>query len=814
MRILRLFMVIALGITLAGMILFGFATQTKADVQAHDLWAQEYQIPEVIQAITWYVAEGGDDDNTCTSWGEACATIAAAVDKALAGDTIEVAAGTYNEYDITIYKQLTINGAGAESTIIDAGASGRAFYAGSTILISNMRLQNGQTSTGPNFAANGGAVFVAGTLTLQNVDMVENNAVGGGGAVFALGTVVLNNAQVFSNTAATGGGGVYGINQSVISITKSTIAHNTSESAASGGGGIHAFGVSLSIEDTAIYDNQTNYFGGGLYISASDHAVLDRVTLSGNQGAAGAGIYVNQGAITATNTTVSGNTASNNYGGVYLSGSSVNLYLQNSTIANNDRTNTSGTGYNGISIAGGATVSMVNTILAYNQDHNCSSSTPPTSLGHNLSSDFNCNLVQSGDLPGVDPLLGPLAENGGFVQTLALLPDSPAIDAGDDAQCPATDARGINRPFDGDGDNTAVCDIGAVEVRHQLSIADSTIEEGDSGSVSAVFTVTLSPASTMVVEVDYDTFDETAFGSSDYAPISDTLTFTPGETEKYINIPVLGDTDDELDETFRVELSNPVNADLLDGQATGTIVDNDGLSTLSISDQTMLEGNFGTTSIVFSVTLSPPSALVVSANFTLSDGTAIAGSDYTDSNGELTFQPGETQKIIPVDVIGDVIDEGDSETFSVLLSAPVNVTLADSEAVGTITDDDFAQLRHQAGPRVLEGDSGTTPAIFTVTLSTPADYVITVDYEVSSGYGEDGAIAGEDFIPISGTLTFQPGDMVQNYTVQVIGDPDLEPDEHFSSLISNANVPIVPNSSIAYILNDDNYLIYLSLILK
>jgi len=69
-------------------------------------------------------------------------------------------------------------------------------------------------------------------------------------------------------------------------------------------------------------------------------------------------------------------------------------------------------------------------------------------------------------------------------------------------------------------------------------------------------------------------------------------------------------------------------------------------------------------------------------------------------------------------------------------------------------------------------------------------------------------------VPISGTLTFQPGDTLKTYTVQIIGDTDWESDEYFSSLISNANVTIVPNTSLAYILNDDNYSIYLPLLLR
>ncbi|MGE0825951.1 MAG: choice-of-anchor Q domain-containing protein [Candidatus Binatia bacterium] len=87
-----------------------------------------------------------------------------------------------------------------------------------------------------------------------------------------------------------------------------------------------------------------------------------------------------------------------------------------------------------------------------------------TSLGHNLSSDTSCGLTRPGDLVGVDPLLGPLQDNGGPTLTHALLPGSPAIDAGDDLACPASDQRRAVRPQDGNGDSLAVCDIGAFEV--------------------------------------------------------------------------------------------------------------------------------------------------------------------------------------------------------------------------------------------------------------------------------------------------------------------------------------------------------------
>ena len=94
-----------------------------------------------------------------------------------------------------------------------------------------------------------------------------------------------------------------------------------------------------------------------------------------------------------------------------------------------------------------------------------------TSLGHNLEDTNSCAFTGPGDLHNIDPLLSPLRDNGGALPTHALLPGSPAIDAGDNAGCPAADQRGVARPKDGDADGTATCDIGAYEYQADPLIA-------------------------------------------------------------------------------------------------------------------------------------------------------------------------------------------------------------------------------------------------------------------------------------------------------------------------------------------------------
>jgi hypothetical protein len=189
--------------------------------------------------------------------------------------------------------------------------------------------------------------------------------------------------------------------------------------------------------------------------------------------------------------------------------------------------------------------------------------------------------------------------------------------------------------------------------------------------------------------VDYATVDGTATAPTDYNPVSlSTLNFPPGTTSQTISITVNGDVIEEADETFTVDLSNPVNASIADNRGAGTIIDDDAAPTIVIDDVTVAEGNTGTVNAVFTVTLSQASGQLVSVDYATADGTATAPTDYNPvSLSTLNFPPGTTSQTISVTVNGDVIEEAD-ETFTVDLSNPVNASIADNQGAGTITDDD------------------------------------------------------------------------------------------------------------------------------
>lgn len=223
-----------------------------------------------------------------------------------------------------------------------------------------------------------------------------------------------------------------------------------------------------------------------------------------------------------------------------------------------------------------------------------------------------------------------------------------------------------------------------------LSIANASTPEGNSGTSNLAFTVTMSKASTTAVAVAYATSNGTATAGQDYVAGAGTLTFAAGETVKSVTVGVIGDTTVESNETFTVKLSTPSGATISHARATGTILNDDTapvLPTLSIADVSTTEGNSGTSTMAFTVTLSKAATTLVAVNYATANGTATAGSDYSATSGTINFAAGETAKTVTVAVSGDTTAEP-AETLTVSLSAPSGATVARATATGTIVDDD------------------------------------------------------------------------------------------------------------------------------
>ncbi len=248
------------------------------------------------------------------------------------------------------------------------------------------------------------------------------------------------------------------------------------------------------------------------------------------------------------------------------------------------------------------------------------------------------------------------------------------LDLSNASGAPVTAPQGIGSISDDDPDPS-------------FSVDDVSIIEGAAGTASATFTVTLSAAAGRETAVDVSTSDVTATAGTDYTSTSSTLTFAPGETSKGFVVPVAGDLVFEGDETFGVILASQVNADLADAAGVGTVTDDDLTPALSIDDVSVTEGSSGSTTAIFTVSLSHPSAFISSADWSTVDGSATAGADYVSGTDAVSFAVGQTSRTFAVTVQGDSVDEAD-ETFSVVLANPAGSLIADDTGVGSIEDDD------------------------------------------------------------------------------------------------------------------------------
>lgn len=273
-----------------------------------------------------------------------------------------------------------------------------------------------------------------------------------------------------------------------------------------------------------------------------------------------------------------------------------------------------------------------------------------------------------------------------------------------------------------------------------VTISGGTVTEGDAGTVTAVFTVSLSASVTRDVSVNYATEAGDATAGTDFIAASGSLVFSAGETSRTIDVQVVGDTEVETDETFRVRLTSATDATITTDSAVGTI-ENDDVATppqISVSDVTVSEGDTGTTTARFTVTLDVESADNVSVDYATSNGSASAGTDYAQTVGTLTLTPGQTSAFVDVDVYGDTLQEG-AETFVLALSNPENATLNDNSATATIQDDDEVRsvtLSWQS-PTTNADDSciGGDLEGYTVYAGTQSSQY-SVEQSVSLGSGE------------------------------------------------------------------------------
>lgn len=382
-----------------------------------------------------------------------------------------------------------------------------------------------------------------------------------------------------------------------------------------------------------------------------------------------------------------------------------------------------------------------------------------------------------------------VTDAAGHVAFTESLPDS-VVGAGEQVTATATDlGRSDTSEF-----SACVEAIGLPTA----SINDVTKTEGNSGSSNAVFTVSLSAAPTVPATVRVTTSPDTAVSPDDFTAVDTVLTFGVGETSKTVAVPVKGDTKDEDDETYTVQLSEPDNLTVLDGTGDGLILDNDPSPSLTINDVSANEPTSSTASATVKISLSAASGRPITVNYATVAGSA-GTSDFVSKTGSLTFSPGQTFRNLAVGLRSDSIDELD-ETFSVVLSAPTNATIVDGEGLVTIVDTDPPPTVSISDVTTAEGNNPNKTVKFTVTLSGKSSQTVSVDYATADG----SATAPGDYLSGSGTVTLLPGSLSKTFTVTLKGDTVVEPDEAFTVNLGNAvNSVIGDGQGIGTILNDD-----------
>jgi len=346
--------------------------------------------------------------------------------------------------EIVIAADARVDGSG-QAVIVSGNGVTRVFKVNPETALALRHLTVSSGYAFGSTASAGGALYNDhGTVTITDSVLMQNYAYDAGGIYNDHGTVTVLDSVLSNNDAYSNGGGIYNLD-GVVTVINSSLTHSGAHYA---GGGIYNGSGSLIVDRSTLADNGVGYGGGGIY-NYDGTVIVSASALLENRADAGGGIS-NGGVLTVSNSTFFGNRVGgiDGGGGVYSYGTAT---ITNSTLAGN-----SAGGPNGAGIQNDGTMTLANTAVVNNLvGYNCYGAV--TDGGGNLSyPDASCPGIN------VDPLLGPLQDNGGSTWTMALGLGSPAIDAGDDAICAADpvnnrDQRGVVRP------QGAHCDSGAFE---------------------------------------------------------------------------------------------------------------------------------------------------------------------------------------------------------------------------------------------------------------------------------------------------------------------------------------------------------------
>jgi predicted outer membrane repeat protein len=649
------------------------------------------------------------------------------------GETIDFAAGLANQTIVLTSAELSIT---RTVTITNPNAPGLAVSGNNARRVFNIQSSGvatlSQLSVVSGTADFGGGINNYGTLTVRASSLAGNSSANYGGGIFNMGSLTVQASSLAGNSAYYSGGGIF--NAGTLTVQASALTGNSAQD----GGGIYSMDT-LTVQVSSLAGNSASNVGGGIFTNGGT-AIVQASTFSGNSASNyyGGGIYNELGMLTVQASTFSGNSATESGGGIYNAGT---LALTDAIIAN--------------SLSGG---DCRNWGIISANDHNLIESTGGDA----------CDLTDGagGSLIGVDPLLSALGSYGGGTQTFALLPGSPAIDAG--ANCLAADQRGVARPVG------AACDIGAFESRGFTFTYGGG--SGQSTPINTTFAnpLTLTVASGFAEPVDGGavTFAGPLSGASTNL-ITSTATITGGAASRSATAnSIVGSY--AVTASARGNLGSPVSYNLTNI-----------LPAVSLSVSATSGTEAAQTAITVTVTASSTVVGAQTVDLDVS-GPAITAGDYSLSSATITIPDGQSSGSVTFTIQDDAVDENDETAILTISNPSAGIALGSSisQTVAIADNDTRGVTLSESGGSTIVSEDGITDTYSLVLTSQPtADVTITVNSgtqaEVRTGAG---------VYDSSLDLTFTPADWATPKTVEVraVDDAFVEGD-HSQAITHSAS---------------------------
>ena len=689
---------------------------------------------------------------------------------------------TLTSGQLLVDSNVTIDGGSADAIVLNGGGGSRIFSIApnANVTIKNFTITNGVAPMPSQAIECGGGLRNDGNLILSNSKVINNS----------LQFPIFNSTNIYCGLGLA--------NYGTMTLSDSTVADNISHPTLTG----------------------PPILGGGIYNTGS--LEIYGSTISDNVGKIGGGIY-NNGALVITNSTIYGNrggSSTGSYGAVSNSGT---LTLLNSTVANNVASFKGGINGN---------ITIYNSVVAGNTDTQPMSGSNPTDVSGTVNSMGN-NLISntagssgwiSSDILNVDAKLAPLADNGGFTQTVALLADSPAINAGNNNNAPATDQRGFARIVGG------IIDIGAFESAFTCDFTINPTNQaiGNSGgNVTVNITGVNGCSRTAVSNANWITVTSGGSGSGSGTVMLSVQANTGSARTGTVTIAGQTFTVNQASGCAYTISPTSINFSTNGGNGSFNLTSGAGCAFEAVSNNSFITINSGASgtgngTILFTIAANTGAARTgtitiggqtLTANqasgctFTLSPtGATVSGFAGTGSFNVISSGADCSYSAVSNDSFSTIVS-GASGTGNGTVSYSVAAN-SGTARTGTISVAGQTFTISQAAiPRLsinnvskVEGSSGTIAFDFTVNLSTSSAQTVTVNYATANGT----ATAPSDYQSRSGLLSFAPGETSKTITILVNGDLDFEPDETFTLNLTNGlNAAIDNGIGTGTILNDD-----------